>query len=140
MLAIAMLMADDRFRSGLVERLLDLQTFIARHGNGFLERDQICPALDTHFDEIEPQVWQRAEAEQVRLQFFRQRRGVQTLFRIADLGRGVIETFLVNVADADDFEFGIGMEGRGVMHATLAHADDEDGVLVHVNCLTLGSD
>ena len=45
--------------------------------------------------------------------------------------RRVIESFRVNVADAGDLELGVGIEGGGVVHAALAHADDEDGVFGH---------
>jgi hypothetical protein len=131
MLAVTMLMADDGFHPGLVQRLLDLQTFIARHRHGFLERNQFRAALDAELDEVKPQVRQRAEAEQVGLQLLCQGGGVQTFFRVAEFGRAILKPLLVNVADADDFELGIGMEGGGVMHAAFAHADDDDGVLAH---------
>ena len=50
---------------------------------------------------------------------------------LPELGGGVIEAFRVDVADAGDLELGVGIEGGGVVHAALAHADDEDGVFAH---------
>jgi hypothetical protein len=35
-----------------------------------------------------------------------------------------------SVANANDFEFGIGVKGGGVMHAAFTHADDDNSVLV----------
>ena len=55
----------------------------------------------------------------------------RALLRVAELGGGVVEALGVNVADAGDLELGVGIEGGGVVHAALAHADDEDGVTSH---------
>ena len=75
---------------------------------------------------------QGAEAEDVRLDGLGQRGGVGALLRVAQLGGGVVQALRVNVADAGDLEVGIGVEGGGVVHAALAHADDEDGVFAHM--------
>ena len=47
-------------------------------------------------------------------------------------GRGLIEPLLVNVANSNNLEFGVGVETGGVVHAALAHADDEDFVFAHI--------
>jgi hypothetical protein len=67
----------------------------------------------------------------VRLHRLRQRGGIGALLRVAELGRGVVQAFRVDVTDAGDLEFGVGIESGGVVHAAFAHADDEDGVLSH---------
>ena len=67
----------------------------------------------------------------IRLDRLGQRGGIGALLRVAELGGGVIQAFRVDVTDADDLEFGVGVEGGGVVHAAFAHADDEDGVFAH---------
>ena len=131
MVAVAMLMADHGLDAAFLERLLDLQALRARHRHRFLECNQLGAALDAELDELQAQVRQGAKAEQVRLQFFRQRRGVGADFWIADFGRRRFEPALVNIADADDFEAGIGIEGSTVVQPALAHADDDNGVSAH---------
>ncbi len=131
MLAVAMLVADDGFRAGFPEQVADGEQLGAGQGDGLLEGDQLRAALDRRLDHRRAQVGQRAEAEDVGLDGLGQRGGVGALLRVAELGRGVIEALRVNVADAGDLEFGIGIEGGGVVHAALAHADDEDGVFAH---------
>src|SRR5208282_2414415 len=45
-------------------------------------------------------------------------------------GRG-LEALRGDVADADDLEPGIGVEGDSVVQATFAHADNDNGVFIH---------
>src|ERR1043166_258036 len=131
MLAVAMLMADDRLDTAFVQRLLDLQPLGAGHRHRFLERNQLRAALDAELDELQAQIWQRAEAEQVGLEFLRQRRGVRAGFGIPDLGCRRFQPTLVYITNADDFETGVGMEGSTVMEAALAHADNDNRVSAH---------
>ena len=128
MLAVTMLMADDRFHAGLFDQVANCEQLRARQRDGLLERDQLRARIHSRLDHGRAEIRQRAKAEHVRLELHGERGGVQTFFGIAELGRSVIETFLINVADADDFEFWIGIESGGVMHAALAHADDENSV------------
>src|ERR1043165_3042259 len=131
MLAVAMLMADDRLDTAFVQRLLDLQPLGAGHRHRFLERNQLRAALDAEFDELQAQIWQRAEEEKAGLEFLRRRRGVRAGFGIPDLGRRRFQPTLVYITNADDFETGVGMKGGAVVQSTLAHADNDDSVLVH---------
>jgi hypothetical protein len=51
--------------------------------------------------------------------------------RVAELSRGIVQALWVNITDAGDLEFRVGVEGGGVVHAALAHTDDEDFVFAH---------
>ena len=130
-LAVAMLVADDGLRARLLEQVADGEQLGAGQRDRLLEGDQLRAALDRRLDHRRAQVGQRAEAEHVRLHGLGQRGGIGALLRVAELGGGVVEALRVNVADAGDLELGVGIEGGGVVHAALAHADDEDGVFAH---------
>src|SRR5262245_34099656 len=69
-ITVAMLMADDRLHAGRVECALDRYTFVAGHGDGLLEGDQLRAALDSKLDERQPDAGRCAEAEDVRFDFF----------------------------------------------------------------------
>ena len=132
MLAIAVLVADDGLGAGLANQVANIQRLGAGERDRLLERNQLRAAIERGLDHRRAQIRQRAETKHVRLHGLRERGGVGAGLWPAEFGGGVIEAFLVNVADAGDLEFWIGLEGRGVVHAALAHADDEDGVLFHV--------
>ena len=74
---------------------------------------------------------QCAKAEEVGFNFICKRSRIRADFWIADFGRGGFESRFINVANAGDFETRIGMKGGGVMNTTLAHADDDDRILIH---------
>ena len=42
--------------------------------------------------------------------------------------RGRLQTGFIDVANAGDFETGIGVKGGGVVHAALAHSNNDDFV------------
>ena len=131
MRAVTVLVADDGLDAALIQRLLDLQTLRAGHGHRLFEGNQLGAALDAKLDEAQAQVRQCAEAEQVGFQFLGQRGGVGAGLRIPDFRCSRFEASFVNVADAGDFEPGIGMECSGMVQAAFAHADDKDGVGGH---------
>jgi len=56
--------------------------------------------------------------------------GIGSFERYAEFRARVIEARLIDVADADNFKTAVGLEGGGMMHAALAHADDDDPVFV----------
>ena len=89
-LAVAVLVADDRLDARAVERLLDREPFRARHRDRLLERDELRAALDPELDERQPDVGRRAEAEDVGLHLAGERRGSVLVLTVAELrGRGV---------------------------------------------------
>ncbi|OGV52713.1 MAG: hypothetical protein A2X49_16765 [Lentisphaerae bacterium GWF2_52_8] len=129
--AITVLVADDGLDVGPVERALDLHCFGAGQGDRLLEGDQLCPAFDASLDEGHAEVGVRAEAEDIGLDLFAEFGCIGSDGWIAELGSGGLKARLVDVADAHDFKTAIGIEGCGVVHAALAHADYHDFVLGH---------
>ena len=122
-LAVAVLMADDRLHAGLVERLLDRQPFGARHRDRLLERDQLRADFDADLDERQPHVRRRAEAEDVRLHLRGQRarhRCSSSRRRASPPRRPAASGSLLLMPD--QLEARIGGERRGMVHAALAHA------------------
>ena len=125
--AVAVLVADHGLDATTVDQLLH---GLARGGgvrHGLLERDQLRAAIDTDLDELLAHMRHRAKAENVRLQRFRESRGIFGCLDVpADLGLGRGHPSLVDVADPRDLETVAVLEGRGVVHPTLAHAYDDD--------------
>ena len=70
MLTVTMLMADHCLYPAAAQCFVDLQALRTGHRDRLFEGDQFRAACDSHFHKIQPQVGQRAEAKQIRLQLF----------------------------------------------------------------------
>jgi hypothetical protein len=131
MFAVTMLVADDRLDLGRVKHLFDLHALGAGERDGFLERDQFRAGLNAGFNQRRAQIGQGAEAKDVRFNRGSEGARVGADLRIAQFRRGGFKAGFINVTNAGDFEAGIGVESRGVVHAAFAHSDDDDFVGLH---------
>jgi hypothetical protein len=131
MLAVTVLVADNRFDTALIECLPNLQAFGAGHRDWLFEGDQFRAAFDAKFNEIEAQIGERAKTKEIGLEVLGERSGIGSDCGIADFWSGGFQARFINIANANDFEARIGMEGGGVVKAAFAHPDDHDTVLVH---------
>src|SRR5437660_881820 len=59
------------------------------------------------------------------------RTSVSTGQRHVELGRRVVRALLIDVAETGKLEAAVGLKGRGMVHAALAHPDYDDAVLAH---------
>jgi hypothetical protein len=88
-LAVPVLVADDRFDARGVERLLDREPLRAGHRHRLLECDELRPASDPELDEREAHAGRRAEAEDVGLHLTGELKRIRTrLDRPKFRGRG----------------------------------------------------
>ena len=134
--AVTVLMADHGLDARLLDHVTEHERFIAGQGNGLLKSDQFRTGVDAGLEQGSAKVGQSAEAEDIGLEFSGKSGGVGAGARVAQRRGGGVESGLDNVADSHDLETGIGVEGCGVMLAALAHAYDDDTVLLaHVALL-----
>src|SRR6476646_203177 len=127
-LAVPVLVADDRLDARALERLFDREPLRAAHRHRLLECDELRPASDPELDERQSYAGRRAEAEDVGLHLAGERRRIGTRPDRSELrGRGG-QPLWIPAADAGQLEPGIGSERRGMVHAALAHAHDDDAV------------
>ena len=130
MRAIAMLVADNCLDAAFRDQIADLETFGGGQGDGLLHSDELGAALNADADHTGADVGQGAETENVGTRGARDLGGIGSFERYAELGARVIEARLIDVADADNFKTAVGLKGGGMMHAPLAHADDDKAVFV----------
>ena len=102
--------------------------------DGFFESDQFGAAIDRDPDHVETDFRHGAETEYIGLQFIGHFSGIGTFGNVLQserIGRR-IEHIHINITESDNFEIGIGFEGRGVVFAAFAGADNHYFVLRHV--------
>src|SRR4029078_9152812 len=114
--------------AGRVERALDCDAFVARHGDRLFKGDQLRAAPDSKLDERQTDIWRRAEAEDVGFDLFHDFLRVRPTLGGAKLRGRRFETFLITVGQAHEFEPWIRGKCGSVVHAALARADDGDAV------------
>jgi len=126
--AVAVLMADDGFHSGVAHHLHDFQRFVGGGRDRLLESDESGAVLHTLAYQLEPQVGERAETENVRMRVPEQCPCVRAGGRTAELTGCRLQATGIDVAEPDQLESPVLYEGIRVMHPAFAATRNDDGV------------
>ena len=130
MRAVAVLVADNCFDAAFGDQIANLETFGGSQGDGLLHGDELSAAFNADTNHGGANVGQGAKTENVGPRGARDLRGIGSFEGDTELGARVIQARLIDVADARNFKTAGGLKGGGMMHAPLAHADDDNPVLV----------
>ena len=140
-LAIPVLVTDNRFHTSRIERFFNFDAFRTAHRDRLFKCNQLRAGFDAELDERQPEIRQRAKTKHVSLQFLRQLGSIGAGFRIAELWCRCGQSGLIDIADPGEFEALICEKGLGVVHAALAHANNNDSIgLTHIILLPILSE
>ena len=127
---VAMLVAHDGFHAARFQHVPNRRALGAGQRHRLFHGDQPGPALNSHPNHRGANRRQGAETENVGPQRDGQFTGIRGFPGHAQLGGRRIQTSLVDIADAHDFEPAVGLESGGMVHAALARPDHHHPILV----------